>query len=74
MESQTNSKDREIKKLASTIAAICLGNEFKTLKTELVEIYTENNVEKPELCAFEDALYSLLSQQEDVELCKIKVF
>ena len=70
----TKSRDKELQKLASKVTVLVLSEEFKALRKELEQIYVESDVEKPQVRSFEDALYSLLLQKEDVELYKIKAF
>lgn len=59
-----DSKEEEIRNFINQIADICLSQEFIDLKLELEEIYTQNGMENALLTAFQDAIYTILVQQE----------
>jgi hypothetical protein len=54
--------DEELKCLTLRVSKICLSAEFIKLRGELEELYRENAFECPELDAFADALYAIISQ------------
>ncbi len=62
----SNSREEEIRKIISQVAEICLSKEFVDLKNELESIYFKNGIENALLTAFQDALYAILAQQEQV--------
>lgn len=58
--------DAIIRQMISLVAQICMGSEFQALKEELAAVYEEAGKENPEVVAFEDALYALILQYEDL--------
>lgn len=62
----SDSREEEIRRIINQIAEICLSKEFVELKNELERIYFKNGIENALLTAFQDALYSILVQQEGV--------
>lgn len=58
------SKEEEIRMFIRKIADICLSKEFIDLKLELEQIYLKSGIENALLTAFQDAMYSILAQQE----------
>ncbi|MFA5881764.1 MAG: hypothetical protein WC834_06155 [Eubacteriales bacterium] len=62
----SDSREEEIRRIINQVAEICLSKEFVELKNELERIYFKNGIENALLTAFQDALYSILVQQEGV--------
>jgi hypothetical protein len=62
----SDSKEMELREIISQIAEICLSEEFISLRDELERVYKNNGVDNSLLTAFQDALYSILAQQEGV--------
>lgn len=60
----TNCPEEQIKKLLNLVAQICLSEEFLFLKKELEIIYAHEELDNSKLHAFQDALYSFLSEEE----------
>lgn len=60
----SDSREEEIRRIINQVAEICLSNEFVELKNELERIYFKNGIDNALLTAFQDALYSILVQQE----------
>ncbi len=60
----SSSREEEIRQIINQVAAICLSEEFADLKNELERIYFQNGIENALLTAFQDALYTILTQQE----------
>jgi hypothetical protein len=58
--------DALIRQVISLVAQICTGSEFQALKEELAAVYEEAGRENPGVVAYEDALYALILQYEDV--------
>ncbi|HEX3030980.1 MAG TPA: hypothetical protein VHS59_01865 [Bacillota bacterium] len=63
----TDDRDEQLKKLVTQVSAICMSEEFRILQQELAQMYKRAHVENGELIAFQDALFSLLIQQESDE-------
>ncbi|HBS60279.1 MAG: hypothetical protein AAGU23_09585 [Bacillota bacterium] len=59
-------KDQDVRRLIQVIAYICYSEEFKSLKQELEQLYGAAGVENPSVSAFQDTLYALLCQHEDM--------
>lgn len=57
--------DEEVKKLLHKVALICLSEEFKELRRELEAIYHKYQEEDAPVSAFQDALFTLLAQDEN---------
>lgn len=57
-------RHQELRWLAQVVSLICLSEEFKTLKKELELMYRRQGSESPSTLAFQDALYTLLAQEE----------
>lgn len=62
--SLTEDRDEQLNKLVVQVSAICMSEEFRILQQELAQMYARAKVENGELIAFQDALFSLLIQQE----------
>lgn len=58
-------REEQLKDVLDQIAQICITEEFQVLKRELEVMYRRCKVQDPAKLAFQDALYSLLIQQED---------
>lgn len=58
--------EEELKAILARIARICVSQEFQSLRLELENIYRRENAENPYVVAFQDALYALLVQGEEV--------
>ncbi len=67
-----DSRHPEMESLATRITRICFSNEFGSLREELEQIYRRAGNEKPVRQAFQDALYTLMVQEE-VDLYKAKL-
>lgn len=58
-------RHQEIRNQVQYITAICLSEEFLALKKELEKIYKRSTPEEhAAILAFQDALYSILAQEE----------
>lgn len=60
------------KDLAEKLTLIIYNKEFFSLQSELESIYIKIGFEKPQVYAFQDALYSFLVQEES--LLKAKAY
>lgn len=58
--------DAGIRQIISLVTQICLSDEFQALRAELSAVYVENGHENGDILAFEDALYAMLMQYEDL--------
>lgn len=58
-----DTNDEEVKEFIKKISAICTGEKFHALRKELEIIYWQNNIENAVLTAFQDALFTLLSEE-----------
>ncbi|MFZ7104647.1 MAG: hypothetical protein ACOWWO_18585 [Peptococcaceae bacterium] len=58
------------KDLAEKIARIVYNKDFITLEAELELVYSKTGFEYPKFQAFQDALYSFLSQDEGLKPVK----
>ncbi|OLZ12273.1 hypothetical protein [Sulfobacillus thermosulfidooxidans] len=52
--------------MVSKIAAICVTGEFKRLQRQLEELYRRAGVTQPAVQAYQDALLSILAEDEDM--------
>lgn len=57
--------EEDLKAMLAQIAEICVSPEFQNLRRELETIYQRAEAENAGLVAFQDALYALLSQNDD---------
>jgi hypothetical protein len=53
-----------LKKVVQQISQICLSEEFISLTKELEELYARTQAERAAITAFQDALYTLIAQEE----------
>ncbi len=66
MISNNDSRHDEMKRHIKLIANICISESFLELKKELELLYKENGSEQAAMQAFQDALYTILAE-EDVD-------
>ncbi len=59
-----DSPDEKLKLIVQQISKICLSEEFQVLQQELEAMYVRCKVANSRAMAFQDALYSLLVQNE----------
>ncbi len=57
-------RHQELKRMVQLVSVICFSEEFLMLSKELESLYLKAGNEKALMLAFQDALYSLLSQEE----------
>lgn len=57
-------RHQELKRMVQLVSVICFSEEFSTLRKELESLYLRAGNEKALMLAFQDALYSLLAQEE----------
>ena len=57
-------RHQELKRMVQLVSVICFSEEFLTLRKELESLYLKAGNDKALMLAFQDALYSLLSQEE----------
>jgi len=62
----SDSREEEMRKVVDQVAEICLSKEFNDLKKELEKIYLKNDIDNAPLTAFQDALYSIIAEQEEL--------
>ncbi|MDA8211878.1 MAG: hypothetical protein M0021_08380 [Clostridia bacterium] len=62
--SMADSREDELKRFIQQISAICMSEEFQVLRKELEAMYVRCKVENATIIAFQDALYSLLVQED----------
>jgi hypothetical protein len=62
----SDSKEMEFREIINHVAEICQSEEFISLRDELERVYRNNGIDNSLLIAFQDALYSMLAQQEGV--------
>ncbi len=51
--------------MVSKVSAICVTGQFKRLQGELEDLYRRAGVPKPAVQAYQDALLSLLAEEDD---------
>jgi len=64
-------QDEQMRLIVDRISSICLSTEFHTLREELEAIYERCGVENSVVTAFQDALYTMLAQNEEEGAVKI---
>lgn len=57
-------RHQELRRMVQLVTLICLSEEFTALKKELESLYFKDAREDASILAFQDALYSLMAQQE----------
>ena len=67
-------RDEEFKEFVQQIAVICLSEEFANLRQELERIYCKSELDNAMQVAFQDALYSILAQEEAAHNIKSQAF
>jgi len=55
---------KDIRQIVQKITLICLSDEFLLLKKELEFLYVRSGSEHASELAFQDALYSMIAQEE----------
>lgn len=60
----TDPRHAEMDDLAKRITGLCLSPEFTNLRRELEQLYRKDGSEWPVRQAFQDALYTLMVQEE----------
>lgn len=55
---------KDVKQIVHKITLICLSDEFLLLKRELESYYQATDQEHASVLAFQDALYSMIAQEE----------
>jgi len=55
-----------MKKVVDQVAEVCLSKEFNDLRKELENIYLKDEIDNALLTAFQDALYSILTEREEL--------
>ncbi len=58
--------DEEMKLIVHKISSICLSTEFQELCRELEAVYRQCSMDNPTALAFQDALYSMLTDGEEM--------
>lgn len=71
---KVDSREEDFKKLLKQIARICLSEEFLSLRQELEGLYNNSDLENAMVAAFQDALYSILAQEEAITDLKQQAF
>ena len=74
IKTKTGSRDEEMKKLICQIAEICLSEEFQSLRTELELLYFNSGMENALLSAFQDALITMLAQNDETKPFKLRTY
>ncbi|WP_418790178.1 hypothetical protein [Phosphitispora sp. TUW77] len=62
----SDSREDEKKRVVDQVAEVCLSKEFNDLRKELENIYLKDKIENALLTAFQDALYSILTEREEI--------
>lgn len=57
-------RHQELRLIVQVVSLICLSEEFTALKKELESLYLRLGNEPASVLAFQDALYSLMAQEE----------
>lgn len=63
-EQPISAEEEDLKKFIRQISSICLSEEFQVLRKELEIMYLRCKLENAGIIAFQDALYSMLVQEE----------
>ncbi|NPV25975.1 MAG: hypothetical protein HPY81_00685 [Firmicutes bacterium] len=63
----------ELRRIVQKISYICTSDEFQALKKELETLYRRYGTEQPAISAFQDALYTLLVQEE-IDLLRSRAY
>ena len=66
-------RHQELKRIVSLVTLICLSEEFMALRKELESLYLKHDNESAPVLAFQDALYSLIAQEE-IDFLRVKAF
>jgi hypothetical protein len=66
-------RHQEVRRLVQLVSVICLSEEFLTLRKELESLYLKFGNEPAPVLAFQDALYSLMAQEE-VDFRRVRGF
>ncbi|AUW93709.1 MAG: hypothetical protein C7B44_02825 [Sulfobacillus thermosulfidooxidans] len=53
------------REMVGKVSAICVTGEFKRLQRQLEELYRRAGVSQPAVQAYQDALLSILAQDEE---------
>ncbi len=61
----SDSREEEMKRVVDQVAEVCLSKEFNDLRKELENIYLKDEIDNALLTAFQDALYSILTEREE---------
>lgn len=67
-------RDEEFKQIVQQITVICLSEEFANLRLELETIYAKSEPDNALQAAFQDALYSILAQEDAAHNIKSRAF
>jgi len=62
----SDSREEEMKKVVDQVAEVCLSKEFNDLRKELENVYLKDEIDNALLTAFQDALYSILTEREEL--------
>ncbi len=54
--------------MVAKVSAICVTGQFKRLQSELEELYRRAGVPQPAVQAYQDALLSLLAEDEPISI------
>lgn len=57
-------RHQELRLIVQMVALICMSEEFSSLRKELESLYLKLGNEPASVLAFQDALYSLMAQEE----------
>jgi len=58
-----DTNDEEVKEFIKKISAICTSKQFHNLRRELEKIYSRSCMENATLTAFQDALFTILAEE-----------
>jgi hypothetical protein len=64
---------KDIRQIVQKISLICLSDEFLLLKKELESLYQRSGSEHASVLAFQDALYSMIAQEE-IDVGRLRVY
>jgi len=67
-------REEELKRFIKKISVICLSDEFQNLKKELEIMYLRCKMDNALMVAFQDALFTLLAQEEESQTLKYQVY
>lgn len=62
--------EEDLRAILTQIAEICVSPEFQNLRHELEIIYQRAEADNAGVAAFQDALYTLLSQNDQIVVAK----